>query len=79
MIIKVSVLASISQRLLTTQLPGDAVLLSHKRNKLYSKSLAFTVLVESIPNNFVAGPFGFKKRDYFDIDDSDYAAPKVDL
>jgi len=40
---------------------------------------ALNTKIESIPNNFVAGPFGFKKRDYFDIDDSDYAAPKVDL
>ncbi len=35
--------------------------------------------IESVPSNFVAGPFGFKKCDYFDIDDSDYAVPEVNL
>ena len=35
--------------------------------------------VESVPSNFVAKPFGFSKRDYFEIDEADYAVPEVNL
>ncbi|CAM3835077.1 LemA family protein [Litorimonas haliclonae] len=35
--------------------------------------------VESVPSNFVAKPFGFSKRDYFEIDETDYAVPEVKL
>lgn len=35
--------------------------------------------IESVPSNFVAKPFGFRKRDYFDIDESDYVVPEVNL
>lgn len=35
--------------------------------------------VESVPSNFVAGPFGFKKALYFEIVEADYAVPEVDL
>ncbi len=35
--------------------------------------------VESVPSNFVAGPFGFKKALYFEIMEADYAVPEVDL
>ena len=35
--------------------------------------------VESVPTNFVAKPFGFSKRDYFEIDEADYAVPEVNL
>lgn len=40
---------------------------------------ALNTKVESVPSNFVAGPFGFHKRDYFEIDEADYAVPEVDL
>lgn len=35
--------------------------------------------VESVPSNFVAGPFGFRQRDYFEITEADYAVPSVDI
>lgn len=36
------------------------------------------VMVESIPSNLIAGPFGFVKREYFEIgDEADRAVPKV--
>ncbi len=36
------------------------------------------VIVESFPSNLVAGQFGFKKREYFEIDEeADRAVPKV--
>lgn len=34
-------------------------------------------LIESFPVNLAAGPFGFSKRDYFEIDMSDRAVPSV--
>ena len=33
--------------------------------------------IESVPSNFIAGPFGFKAKDYFDIDTADAAVPNV--
>lgn len=33
--------------------------------------------VQSVPANLVAGPFGFKARDYFEIDTADAAVPDV--
>lgn len=36
-------------------------------------------LVQSVPVNFVAAPFGFSKRDYFEIETADRAAPVVSL
>ena len=35
--------------------------------------------VESVPSNFVARPFGFKKALYFEIMEEDYAVPEIDL
>jgi len=35
--------------------------------------------IESVPSNLVAGPFGFQKRDYFEIEEADYAVPEVNL
>ena len=40
---------------------------------------ALNTKIESVPSNFVARPFGFRKRNYFDIDESDYAVPEVNL
>jgi len=34
---------------------------------------------EVVPTNIIAGMFGFKQRDYFDIPDAETAVPKVDL
>ncbi|WP_409434104.1 LemA family protein [Litorimonas sp. RW-G-Af-16] len=35
--------------------------------------------IETVPSNFIAGPFGFKKRDYFEIDPVDAAIPNVEF
>lgn len=35
--------------------------------------------IETVPNNFIAGPFGFKRRDYFEISDAERAAPEVEF
>lgn len=37
------------------------------------------IAIKSVPSNFVAGPFGFKPRDYFEIDASDAESPVVDF
>ncbi|MCB2098000.1 MAG: LemA family protein [Parvularculaceae bacterium] len=36
-------------------------------------------LVESVPSNLVAGMLGFAKRDYFEANDGDRAAPPVSM
>ncbi|HWU19293.1 MAG TPA: LemA family protein [Devosia sp.] len=36
------------------------------------------VMVESVPSNFIAGPFGFKKAEYFELEnEADRAVPNV--
>lgn len=35
--------------------------------------------IRTIPSNLVAGPMGFKTRDYFEIDIEDAAAPEVEF
>ena len=36
------------------------------------------VMVESVPSNFIAGPFGFKKAEYFELEnEADRAVPSV--
>lgn len=35
--------------------------------------------IRTIPSNLVAGPMGFKTRDYFEIDVEDAAAPEVEF
>ena len=35
--------------------------------------------IRTIPSNLVAGPMGFKTRDYFEIDIADAAAPNVEF
>ena len=35
--------------------------------------------IQSVPSNLIAGPFGFKTKDYFEIDDGDVIAPNVEF
>ena len=35
------------------------------------------VLVQSFPSNLIAGAFGFREREFFEIDDADRAVPEV--
>ncbi len=35
--------------------------------------------IQSVPSNLIAGPFGFRAKDYFEIDDADAAAPNVEF
>ncbi len=35
--------------------------------------------VQTVPANLIAGPLGFKTREYFEIDDADAALPEIDL
>ena len=37
------------------------------------------VKVKSIPSNLVAGPLGFSVLDFFEIDDSERAAPNIEF
>ncbi|PQA89077.1 LemA family protein [Hyphococcus luteus] len=36
-------------------------------------------LIQSFPVNMLAGGFGFKKRDYFEIETAEKAAPSIDM
>lgn len=37
----------------------------------------YNSLIQVFPNNLLAGPFGFTKRDYFEAAEEDRAVPKV--
>lgn len=39
----------------------------------------FNTTIQVFPNVVIAGPFGFRERDYFQIDEADAAVPEVNL
>ena len=39
----------------------------------------FNTSVQTFPNVLIAGPFGFRERDYFQIEEADAAVPTVNL
>jgi LemA protein len=39
----------------------------------------FNTSIQSFPNVLIAGPFGFRERDYFQIAEADTAVPEVNL
>ena len=39
----------------------------------------FNTAIQVFPNVVIAGPFGFRERDYFQIDEADTAVPEVNL
>ena len=39
----------------------------------------FNTSIQTFPNMLIAGPFGFRERDYFQIAESDAAVPEVNL
>ena len=48
------------------------------RQVYYDTVLTFNNAIQTIPGVFVAGPFGFAKRDFFDVeDDAQREAPQV--
>jgi LemA protein len=53
--------------------------LSFSRQHYNATVLAFNTSIQTIPNAFVAGPFGFKARDFFDAEPEASETPKVDL
>lgn len=53
--------------------------LSFSRQHYNATVLSFNTSVQTIPNVFVAGIFGFTKRDFFDAEPEASATPKVDL
>ncbi len=40
---------------------------------------SYNTAVESVPTNLVAGPFGFQRADYFEVEDAGRQAPRVDF
>lgn len=47
------------------------------REKYNEAVRALNTKMEVFPNNLIAGPFGFKKRDFFDIKEEERENPKV--
>jgi LemA protein len=41
--------------------------------------LNYNTRIQSVPTNFIANNFGFTPAEYFKIDETDKAVPKVDL
>jgi LemA protein len=39
----------------------------------------FNTAIQTFPNVLIAGPFGFRERDYFQIEEADAAVPTVNL
>ena len=50
---------------------------SFSRQHYNASVLDYNTTVATVPNNFIAGMFGFKARDYFEADEGAKEAPKV--
>ena len=53
--------------------------ISFSRQHYNATVLDYNTAIQTIPNNFIAGPFGFTKRDFFDAEPEAAQVPKVDL
>ena len=40
---------------------------------------SLNIKIKSVPSNLVAGPLGFRTLDFFEIDDSERAAPNIEF
>jgi LemA protein len=69
--------ASNNFRELQTALTGVEDEIQMARRYYNGATRNLNVLVESFPSNLLAGAFGFRSRDYFEIGEADRAVPEV--
>jgi LemA protein len=53
--------------------------ISFSRQHYNATVLDYNTAIQTIPNAFIAAPFGFTKRDFFDAEPEAAQVPKVDL
>ena len=53
--------------------------LSYSRRYYNGTVRDINIAIESFPSNIVAGMFGFKQAEFFEIDEAEKAVPEIDL
>jgi LemA protein len=53
--------------------------ISFSRQHYNASVLDYNTTIQTVPSNFIAGPFGFRAREFFDAEPEASAVPSVDL
>ena len=64
-------------KLLQEQLDGIESKIAYARQFYNDSVLEFNNSMQTFPNNVVAGMFGFKAKDFFEVEEADKKVPKV--
>lgn len=65
--------------MLQEELSGTESKIAFSRQFYNDTVMTFNTTIQTIPNNIIAGMFGFAERDYFEIDEGSRAPVKVDF
>jgi len=67
-------------KMLQEELSGIESKIAYARQAYNDSIMGFNILLQSFPTNIIAGIFGFKAtKDYFEIEESERVAPKVNF
>lgn len=62
---------------LQEELSGTESKIAYARQFYNDSVMSYNTAIQTFPNNLLAGPFGFKERDYFEIEVEAKTAPQV--
>ncbi|MCK4299127.1 MAG: LemA family protein, partial [Planctomycetes bacterium] len=61
--------------MLQEELAGTEGKIAYARQFYNDSVMTFNMTIQRVPSNLVAGTFGFKERDYFEIEEPEARAP----
>jgi LemA protein len=61
--------------MLQESLAGTENKIAYSRNNYNAAVMSFNTAIQTFPSTLIAGPFGFKKKEFFDIDDAAQREP----
>ncbi len=71
--------ASDNFRMLQEELSGIESKIAYARQYYNDSVLAYDNSIETFPNNVLAGLFGFKQIDYFEVEEAEKTTPKINF
>ena len=61
--------------MLQESLAGTENKIAYSRNNYNAAVMSFNTAIQTFPSTLIAGPFGFRKKEFFDIDDAAQREP----
>ena len=61
--------------MLQESLAGTENKIAYSRNNYNAAVMSFNTAIQTFPSTLIAGPFGFRKKEFFDIDDASQREP----